>query len=98
MSLLERIYYFHSRIINDRYPNSGDLSREFEVSSATAHRDIQYLRDRLLAPLAFSQKKNGYFYTDSDFRLPFENTPKLLCSLACLRKWLVKQDWPIFPN
>lgn len=86
MSLLERIYYFHSYLLNDRYPNSGDLVREFEVSLATAHRDITYLRDRLLAPLAFNQKKNGYYYTETNFRLPFEDTPRLVMLLGMLQK------------
>jgi predicted DNA-binding transcriptional regulator YafY len=86
MSLLERIYYFHSRIQDGRYPNSGDLAREFEVSAATAHRDITYLRDRLLAPLAFDQRKNGYYYTDSGFCLPFADTPRLVMLLGLLQK------------
>jgi predicted DNA-binding transcriptional regulator YafY len=86
MSLLERIYYFHARIENNRFPNSGDLVREFEVSSATAHRDIAYLRDRLLAPLDFSQKNNGYCYTEEGFRLPFEDTPRLILLLGMLQK------------
>lgn len=86
MSLLERIYYFHSRILNNRYPNSNDLVREFEVSSTTAHRDIAYLRDRLLAPLAFSQRKNGYYYSESGFLLPFEDTPRLVMILGMLQK------------
>lgn len=86
MSLLERIYYFHARLQNNRYPNSGDLVREFEVSSATAHRDIAYLRDRLLAPLDFSQKNNGYYYTEEGFRLPFEDTSRLVLLLGMLQK------------
>lgn len=86
MSLLERIYYLHGRIQNGRYPNSGDLMREFEISAATAHRDIAYLRDRLLAPLAFDQRKNGYFYTDNSFRLPFADSPRLALLLGILQK------------
>ena len=86
MSLLERIYYLHGRIQDGRYPNSGDLVREFEVSPATAHRDIAYLRDRLLAPLAFDQRKNGYYYTDSSFRLPFADSPRLALLLGILQK------------
>jgi predicted DNA-binding transcriptional regulator YafY len=86
MSLLERIYYFHARTRNNGYPNSNDLVREFEVSSATAHRDIAYLRDRLLAPLEFSQQKNGYYYTEEGFRLPFEDTSRLVLLLGMLQK------------
>ena len=84
MSLLERIYYFHSRIQNGRFPNANDLAEEFEVSAATAHRDIAYLRDRLLAPLHFDQRKNGYLYTEEDFRLPFENSPRIVLFLGVL--------------
>jgi len=86
MSLLERIYFFHSRIRDNRFPNSTDITREFEVSSATAHRDIVYLRDRLLAPLAFNQAKNGYFYTQKDFCLPFEDTPRIILLIGILNQ------------
>lgn len=84
MSLLERIYFFHREILEENYPNSGDIMAEFEVSAATAHRDIAYLRDRLLAPLLFDQHKNGYFYENSSFSLPFEESPKLLLFLGLL--------------
>ncbi len=86
MSLLERIYYFHSRIRNKRYPNAIDLAEEFEISSATAHRDIAYLRERLLAPLYYDQRHNGYYYKNEngDFELPFENSPKIVLILSLL--------------
>jgi len=84
MSLLERIYSFHSRIRSGRFPNANDLAEEFEVSPATAHRDIAYLRDRLLAPIKFDQRKNGYFYETEDFRLPFEDSPRIILFLGML--------------
>lgn len=84
MSLLERIYFFHTQIQRNRYPNASDLAEEFEVSSATAHRDINYLRDRLLAPLYFNQQKNGYAYSEEGFRLPFEETSKVILLLGVL--------------
>lgn len=84
MSLLERIYYFHSRIQNNTFPNASELSGEFEVSLATAHRDISYLRDRLLAPLEFDKQKNGYVYTEAGFRLPFEESSKIVLFLGIL--------------
>ena len=84
MSVLERIYSFHSRIQAGRYPNTSDLIDEFEISPATAHRDIAYLRDRLLAPLQFDTRKNGYFYDEEGFRLPFENSPRLVLFLGVL--------------
>jgi len=86
MSLLERIYHFHEELSNNRYPNATSLVEQFEISAATARRDIAYLRDRLLAPLAFGQKKNGFFYTQDDFSLPFEQSPKILFFLGMLSK------------
>jgi len=84
MSLLERIYFFHAKIQAGRFPNTTVLINEFEISPATAHRDIAYLRDRLLAPLAFHQRKNGFFYTRNDFQLPFEDSPAMTLILGLL--------------
>ena len=83
MSLLERIYYFHEQIELNRFPNTRALMEEFEISQATAYRDIAYLRDRLLAPLAFDRRRNGYYYT-SAFQLPFEQSPLLAMILGLL--------------
>ena len=49
MSQLERIYAFHQKLKNNRFLNARTLQKELELSR-TAHRDIRYLRDRLLAP------------------------------------------------
>jgi len=86
MSLLERVYHFHEELKDDRYPNAKTLVEQFEVSLATARRDIAYLRDRLLAPLAFDQRKNGFYYTENGFGLPFEQSPKIVFLLGMLGK------------
>jgi predicted DNA-binding transcriptional regulator YafY len=86
MSLLERVYYFHSELTRERFPNSRSLMREFEISLPTARRDIAYLRDRLLAPLSFDTKKNGFYYTKSGFNLPFENSPRIIFLLGMLNR------------
>jgi predicted DNA-binding transcriptional regulator YafY len=86
MSLLERIYYFHEELKNSRYPNATSLVSQFEISPATARRDISYLRERLLAPIAFDQLKNGFYYTQEGFGLPFEKSPKIIFLLGMLSK------------
>lgn len=86
MSLLERIYHFHEELQSNRYPNATTLVDQFEISLATARRDIAYLRDRLLAPIAFSQQKNGFYYTEDGFGLPFEQSPKIVFLLGMLSK------------
>ncbi len=86
MSLLERIFYFHQEVLKGHFPNSRTLAAQFETSIATSKRDIVYLRDRLLAPLAFSHEKNGYCYQEEGFVLPFEDSPKVVFLLAMLNK------------
>jgi len=86
MSLLERVFYFHQEVLKGHFPNSRILVAQFEVSVATSKRDIVYLRDRLLAPLAFCHENNGYFYQEKGFSLPFENSPKIIFLLTMLNK------------
>jgi predicted DNA-binding transcriptional regulator YafY len=85
MSVLERVFYFHQEILKGNYPNSRTLAEHFEMSIATSKRDINYLRDRLCAPLTFDARKNGFCYRD-DFHLPFEESPRIIFLLAMLGK------------
>lgn len=87
MSLLERVYSFHQDLLLQRYPNATTIADRFEVSLATARRDISYLRDRLMAPLAFDNKRNGFYYTENDFSLPFTESPKITLLLGMLNKF-----------
>lgn len=86
MSLLERIFFFHQETHQGNFPNSRSLTTNFEISPATAKRDIAYLRDRLLAPLAYDSEKNGYYYTEEGFHLPFEESPRIVFLLTMLSK------------
>ncbi|MCG6930407.1 MAG: transcriptional regulator [Desulfofustis sp.] len=86
MSLLERVYFLHRQLIENRYPNSRTLMEEFEISQPTARRDIAYLRDRLLAPIGFDQQQNGFYYTETGFDLPFANSPRIVFLLGMLNR------------
>lgn len=66
----ERFLWFHGRVKAHKYPNSRHLSEEFELSCRTAQRDIEFMKDRLGAPLAYMAKHKGYYYTDQTFELP----------------------------
>lgn len=87
MSLLERVYSFHQDIVDSRYPNATTLIERFEISLATAKRDIAYLRDRLMAPLAYDARRYGYYYSDPDFSLPFGDSPKVTLLLGMLSRF-----------
>ena len=66
----ERFLWFHGRVKARAYPNASRLADQFEISCRTAQRDIEFMRDRLRAPLAYSHERKGYTYTDRSFELP----------------------------
>lgn len=67
---LERFIWFDNEARHDRFPNATNLAHHFEVSTKTAHRSIDYFRDRLQAPLEYDESRKGFFYTDLSFQLP----------------------------
>lgn len=69
--LWRRLQTLHHEIKEGRYPNASSLAAIFGVSSKTVQRDLEYLRDELDAPIEFDRQENGYFYSRSDYVLPF---------------------------
>jgi len=67
---VERILWFDEQVRAGAHPGSAGLARQFGVSLRTAQRDIEVLRDRLQAPLAYDRDAKGYDYTDPSFYLP----------------------------
>ncbi len=68
--IYERFFWFHGRIKAGRYPNARHLAEEFEISPRTAQRTIEFMRDRLQAPLRFDHSRRSYRYTDDSYELP----------------------------
>lgn len=83
----ERFYWFHGRIKAKGYPNAKTLAEHFEISQKQAQRDIEFIRDRLCAPLLFNQCRRGYEYTDGSYELPpvWFNEEELLALCLALR-------------
>ena len=69
--LWRRLQAIHHAIKEGRLPNASTLARELSVSTKTAQRDLDYLRDELAAPLEYDRQENGYRYTRGDYVLPF---------------------------
>lgn len=67
---LVRIAFIDRELRKGNWPNASSLARQLEVNPRTIHRDLDCLRDQLLAPLEFDRDRNGYRYTDPAFRLP----------------------------
>jgi proteasome accessory factor B len=66
---LERIAAFDRAVRAGRYPNAATIARALEVSRRTVQRDIEFLRDRLGAPLEFDDRRNGYRYRDPTYHI-----------------------------
>src|SRR3954451_14935753 len=52
-------------------PNARTLVLQLEVNPRTIRRDITYLRDQLGAPVEFDPVRNGFFYREPGYRLPY---------------------------
>jgi predicted DNA-binding transcriptional regulator YafY len=59
-----------AEIQRGRCPTKADLARIVERTPRTVQKDIQALKDDWDAPLEFDTKKNGFRFTDPDWRLP----------------------------
>lgn len=66
----ERLLQIDEQIRKHKFPSRISLALEHEVSKRTIQRDLDFLRDRLSAPLAYDKTKKGYYYTESSWFLP----------------------------
>jgi predicted DNA-binding transcriptional regulator YafY len=53
------------------WPNASSLARHLDVAPRTIRRDIEYLRHQMGVPVEFDSQRNGYFYSEQSYRLPF---------------------------
>jgi predicted DNA-binding transcriptional regulator YafY len=60
MDRTERFYRIELLLRNRGCVSFADLRDELEVSPATLKRDLQYLRDRMDAPIVYDRDDNGY--------------------------------------
>lgn len=66
----ERFIWFHGRVKTNIYPNARHLSDKFEISPRTAQRAIEFMRERIQAPLEYDFHNKGYYYSDTSYKLP----------------------------
>lgn len=66
---LERLLQIDHLIRGWQRQTSVSLARVLEVTDKTIRNDIHFMRDRFYAPLEYS-KKEGWHYTDLNWRLP----------------------------
>jgi predicted DNA-binding transcriptional regulator YafY len=66
----ERLLDLDQQLRNNGYPNCTSFAEQWEVSTKTAQRDIDFLRDRMGAPIEYDALHRGYYYTEPTFMLP----------------------------
>lgn len=68
---LIRLQLVHTSLKSGNFPNSQMLAENLEVSRRTILRDIEFLRDRMRAPIEYSAVHRGYYYTEPTYMFPF---------------------------
>ena len=76
----------HELLQKGRYPNCTSLAEEFEVSTRTAKRDVDFMKCRLNLPIEYAVWHNGYYYTR-----PVEHLPAISITEAEMFALLVAQ-------
>lgn len=66
----QRMMRIHEILQKGRYPNCTCLAEEFEVSSRTVKRDVDFMKCRLNLPIEYDARRNGYYYTVPVVHLP----------------------------
>ncbi|HVN42451.1 MAG TPA: WYL domain-containing protein [Steroidobacteraceae bacterium] len=65
MDRLERFYRMHGMLKNRRLVRTREFLEEMEVSRATFKRDLDYMKDRLHAPIVYDRHHEAYRYDES---------------------------------
>lgn len=66
----ERMKKIFGLLQDGKYPNCSTAAAEFEVSAKTARRDFDFMRDRWELPIAYDNKKFGFYFAKPVDRFP----------------------------
>lgn len=61
---LPRIFWIDHQIRGGHYPNNRTIASHFEISSRTAQRTIEYMRDQLRLPIEYVAAERGWHYSE----------------------------------
>lgn len=59
----ERMMRMHQLIQNNESPTCPAVAKEFEVSTRTVKRDVDFMKVRLNLPIEYDRKRGGFYYT-----------------------------------
>lgn len=69
MSANLRIQWLHRKISDMSYPNAKHIAERFGISHRQAQRDVDFLKNKLSAPVEFDYQRRGFYYS-SAYTLP----------------------------
>ena len=95
-----RLLFIDRQLREKRFPNCSTLAEAWEVSISTIQRDLDYLRYELDAPLAYSAKHRGFYYTEEQYQLPAINIRESdLFAIYLADKLLGQYEWaPVYDS
>ena len=67
---LDRMRRIHEWINTGKFPNAVRMAQDLEVTKRTVLRDLDFMRDRYGLPIAYDEKRYGYYYTRPVDRFP----------------------------
>ncbi len=67
---LERVFWIDLQIRANRHPNNTTIAAHFEITTKTAQRTIEFMRDRMRLPIEYFAADRGYRYTEPVYGLP----------------------------
>jgi len=80
------------------YANCSSMAEEYEVSTKSILRDIDYLKNQCDAPIEYNPSKKGYYYTEETYKMPAINiSASDLFAIAIAQKALQQhENTPIY--
>ena len=60
---MEHMLRIHQLLHSQEYPNCAMLGREFELSSRTVGRDLDFMKYRLDLPIEYDPQRYGFYYS-----------------------------------
>ncbi len=89
--LRQRLLFIDEQIRRGRYPNCRQLAKDWEVSSKTIQRDIDFLRDIEGAPIEYDRIRHGFYYREPNFSLPAINIKESDLFAICIAERALEQ-------
>lgn len=75
-NFMQRAAIFEADLKSGKYPNATSLSEACGCSKNTAQRAIDKMREEFAMPIEYDASKKGFYLTDPDFSMPFQNASR----------------------